>query len=103
MPDAFAIVGMECVLPGALSADAWIEASKAAKQAIGPGQPGRWPMDPASVRGKLGDPDRTPTDRGGFVDGFTWDPRGLDVPDGLDPLFHWVLHVVRGVVGTERA
>ncbi|HTD29020.1 MAG TPA: beta-ketoacyl synthase N-terminal-like domain-containing protein, partial [Xanthomonadaceae bacterium] len=98
-----AIVGRACVLPGALSpAELW-QAVAEGRDLTGPVPPGRWQIDPveALCSPDKPNPDRTWSDRGGYVRGFEkiWDPTGFDIVpselDGLDPLVAWTLHCAR--------
>lgn len=62
----FAIVAMDCVLPGAPDAEAW---GRLDRPALAPIPAGRWPMDPASVHDPApGACDAVAAVRGGFVD-----------------------------------
>lgn len=96
---SIAIVGRSCLLPGALSPQAFSELIYARRNAIAEVPPGRWGMDPGAVLGE--GPDRSPTTRGGYVEGFEniWCPSGFLVEEaelaGLDPLFHWMIHCGR--------
>ncbi len=100
----FAIVGMDCVLPGSDSAEAWIAAGRAGEVHLSEIPPGRWPLPVgAAVDGTIGRPDATPTARGGFVSRWGL-PTDLEAqtaavfPDfsTLDPLHAWVLKVTHG-------
>ncbi|HEU4394089.1 MAG TPA: polyketide synthase, partial [Planctomycetota bacterium] len=98
-----AVVGMGGVFP---SPDGWTDLDgfarmvEAGVSAARPVPPGRWRLDPAQAF----DPgpvaaDRAYSTRGCFVEGFRFDPRGLDLdPDlvaRLDPVFHLALHAGR--------
>jgi len=104
----FAIVGMDCLLPGSPSAEAWIARTEPALSTV---PEGRWPVDPASILDpRPGIPDRTRTLRGGFVDPLDFDDAELRLPDlpvaEMDPLLHQVLHVTRGALtgaGVDRS
>ncbi|NCG18558.1 MAG: hypothetical protein GWP91_06055, partial [Rhodobacterales bacterium] len=95
----FAIVGMDCILPGANDAEAWISAQTPAIRKV---PPGRWPMPPVSVLGKRGEADRTLGVHGAFVEDFAFKAGDLNLNDWpiskMDPLFGWTLHVVRGAL-----
>jgi acyl transferase domain-containing protein/3-hydroxymyristoyl/3-hydroxydecanoyl-(acyl carrier protein) dehydratase/1-acyl-sn-glycerol-3-phosphate acyltransferase len=98
-----AIVGRGCVLPGALSPAQLWDAVSNARDLVSSVQPGRWRVADQDIFCTAEQPqnDRTWTDRGGYVRGFEgiWNPDGFAVSaaelDGLDPLFHWVLHCAR--------
>ncbi|MCB9669268.1 MAG: polyketide synthase dehydratase domain-containing protein [Alphaproteobacteria bacterium] len=101
-----AIVGQAAVLPGAPSASALWDVVSEGRDCIGPAPEGRWRVDPAKVLGS--GPDRTWSDRGGYVRGF--EPRFAEelasdpflMPSdrllGLDPLFQLVLHTGRAAL-----
>ena len=98
-----AIVGRACVLPGALSpAELWQAVSTGCDLVRRVAQ-GRWRVAPEAVlcAPDTPRPDHCWNDRGGYLQGFesVWNPNGFSVPaehlDGLDPLFHWVLHCAR--------
>ncbi|HND32974.1 MAG TPA: beta-ketoacyl synthase N-terminal-like domain-containing protein, partial [Myxococcota bacterium] len=96
---SIAIVGRSCLLPGALSPQAFSELIYARRSAITEVPPGRWGMDPGAVLGEGAD--RSPTTRGGYVQGFetVWRPSGFQVEEaelaGLDPLVQWMIHCGR--------
>ncbi|HVI01797.1 MAG TPA: beta-ketoacyl synthase N-terminal-like domain-containing protein [Enhygromyxa sp.] len=104
--EPIAIVGRACVLPGALSPEALWELVASGRDAVSAVDPGRWRVAPADVMCEPTQPkpDRTWTDRGGYVRGFEaiWDPEGFAIPAaelrGLDPLAHWVLHCARAAL-----
>ncbi len=111
MPFApIAIVGRSCLLPGALSPEALWQAVAAGRDLLSVVPEGRWgvPRGRALCAAGAADPDRTWSDRGGYVDGFesVWSPQGFHVDaaslDGLDPLFHWVLHCAREALQQSR-
>jgi acyl transferase domain-containing protein/3-hydroxymyristoyl/3-hydroxydecanoyl-(acyl carrier protein) dehydratase/1-acyl-sn-glycerol-3-phosphate acyltransferase len=104
--EPIAIVGRACVLPGALSPEQLWELVAAGRDAVTAVDPGRWRVAPADVMCEPSQPkpDRTWTDRGGYVRGFEsiWEPEGFAIPatelGGLDPLVHWVLHCARAAL-----
>lgn len=106
-----AIVGQACVLPGALSPDALWQAVAEGRDLLGEVPAGRWglPLERALCSPQRPDPDRSFCSRGGYVSGFeaVWNPRGFRVDpatlEGLDPLFHWVLHCAREAMGQARS
>ena len=79
-----AVVGMDCLLPGADSAEQWIARSLSGEQSLSEVPAGRWPVSPqqALARGEQADGCRT------LVGGFVEDPGSTR---------DWVLRV------TERA
>ncbi len=96
----FAIVAMDCVLPGALGTDALLRATREGTPAFSEVPLGRWP-DGLAVGSAPGEPDAVATRVGGFVADPPFDGDGLRL-DGfpiheVDPIFRWVLRVVRGV------
>ena len=85
---AIAVVGLDCVLPGAASADAWIQRETPAFRAV---PEGRWPMDPSTaIDPTPGALDKASCDVGAFVDTdhlpHIGDVDGIPV-DSLDPVF----------------
>lgn len=73
-----AIVGRACVLPGAHSPAEFTSAVLEARDLLGSAPAGRWRIDPDLIRGPVDapDPDRAWSDRGGYVEGFGFDPAG---------------------------
>ncbi|MBD8525375.1 type I polyketide synthase [Pseudomarimonas arenosa] len=98
-----AIVGRACVLPGALSPEALWQAVAAGRDLVQSVPDQRWKVsrDQVLCSADSPQPDRCWSDRGGYVQGFesVWNPSGFAVPatelEGLDTLFHWVLHCAR--------
>lgn len=92
-----AIIGHGCVLPGALSpAELW-QAVVEGRDLLRPVPPGVWRVDTAKALSPEA-PERSATDRGGYVQGFDaiFDPNGFACPAaelaGLDPLVLWLVH-----------
>ncbi|MBX2798938.1 MAG: hypothetical protein KTR31_14775 [Myxococcales bacterium] len=92
---AFAIVGMDALLPGAPDAETWMELDRPALSAA-PAH--RWPFQP-HVGGPPGAPDTVTTRIGGFVDA------AASGDDAFDPLHHWVHRVVERALpaATDRS
>jgi len=98
-----AIVGRACVLPGALSPSQLWDLVANGRDAITQVPSGRWQRDPAQAlcAPDQPDPDRSWSDRGGYVRGFEaiWDPTGFalsaDALADLSPLAAWTLHCAR--------
>lgn len=105
-PFAIAIVGRACVLPGALSPEQLWEVAAGGRDCLSSADEARWRvrMSDVATTPDRGDGDRTYTDRGGYVSGFAsiWQPQGFAVPaselEGLDPLYHWLLHTARAAL-----
>jgi len=105
-----AIVGRACVLPGALSPTALWQAVAGGRDLLSRVPEGRWgvPSERTLRDAAIPDPDRSSSDRGGYVEGFetVWNPRGFEIDagqlDGLDPLFHWTLHCAREALDAVR-
>jgi acyl transferase domain-containing protein/3-hydroxymyristoyl/3-hydroxydecanoyl-(acyl carrier protein) dehydratase len=99
-----AIVGRACVLPGAHSPAEFTSAVLEGRDLLGSAPAGRWRIDPDLIHGPVDapDPDRAWSDRGGYVEGFGFDPRGFELPAEhlvqLDPLFQWLLHCGRAAL-----
>nr|WP_255542524.1 beta-ketoacyl synthase N-terminal-like domain-containing protein [Azospirillum sp. INR13] len=94
---AIAIIGHGCVLPGALGpAELW-QAVVEGRDLLRPVPPGVWRVDTAKALSPQA-PERSATDRGGYVQGFDaiFDPNGFACPaeelGGLDPLVLWLVH-----------
>ncbi|HUP23081.1 MAG TPA: beta-ketoacyl synthase N-terminal-like domain-containing protein, partial [Thermoanaerobaculia bacterium] len=86
--EPIAIVGRACTLPGALSPEELWEAVVHGRDLLTRTPPGRWASGGESslrhflCRPEAPEPDRTWSDRGGYVLGFdeVFDPRGFLVP-----------------------
>ena len=109
--EPIAIVGRACVLPGALSPAALWDAVVNGRDLITRVPADRWRLAPehTSCAPDAPRPDRTWSDRGGYVEGFesVWNPDGFAVAaaelEGLDPLVHWTLHCAREALRETRA
>jgi 3-oxoacyl-(acyl-carrier-protein) synthase len=78
-PDAIAIVGAGCIVPGAFTLDAFFDLLDRGETAIGPVPPDRW--NAARVLDRSGPRAwHTVADQGGFVRGFAYDWRRHKVP-----------------------
>ncbi|MCO4744207.1 MAG: polyketide synthase dehydratase domain-containing protein [Proteobacteria bacterium] len=86
----FAVVGMDCLLPGAPDAETWIRRGLAGEQALAEVPAGRWPIDPAAALARGTGPDGTATLVGGFVD-----------DDGTPT--EWVTRVATGALDSVHA
>jgi 3-oxoacyl-(acyl-carrier-protein) synthase/3-hydroxymyristoyl/3-hydroxydecanoyl-(acyl carrier protein) dehydratase len=96
-----AVVGMDCLLPGAPSAEEWIRLSKAGETALSEVPEGRWPIAPKDVLAdKVGVPDKSASLIGGFVTDEKHDlSHHPELPfDELDPLFTWAVRVGEGAI-----
>ncbi len=108
-----AIVGQGCVLPGALNPGQLWQVVLERRDLLGRAPEGYWRVRPEHVLAapESWRPDKTWSDRGGYVHGFEeiFDPSGFAVEAeeilSLDVQFHWVLHAgreaLRQVVGGE--
>src|SRR5689334_11949345 len=109
-PRPVAVVGMGGVFPapgGWCGLDGFWRMIEAGVSAAREVPPGRWPLDPEDVRDPgRGVPDRAYSTRACFVEGFRFDPRGLDVDADLvarlDPVFHLALHAGREAFESAR-
>ncbi len=98
-----AIVGRACVLPGVLDPDALWQAVIGGRDLLSQVPAERWRVRPSRILTDASSPapDRTWSDRGGYVRDFEaqFDASGFDLGAdeirGLDPLFQWVLHTGR--------
>lgn len=103
--EPIAIVGQACLLPGALSPAELFAQVVQGRDLITQAPPGSWRIDPAAVLATEPGtrPDRTFSDRGGYVRGFHFDPTGFAVPTDeladLDGLTRFVLHTARAALG----
>src|SRR5437667_9587017 len=101
MTEPIAVVGRGCVLPDALDPATFGRNMLAGRLSLAQAPEGRWRLPRSAALGAEADADRTWTDVGGYVRGFAdaFDPTGFALPaaelDGLDPLFHWLLHAGR--------
>ena len=101
-----AIVGRACVLPGALSPEALWAAVSGGRDLLTRAPAGRWRLSEAHAlcAPDAPRPDRTWSDRGGYVSGFDaiWNADGFAIPArelaGLDPLVHCLLHCSRAAL-----
>ena len=98
-PSLIAVVGLGGLFPQAPDLDTFqhnIQARIDASRAV---PPGRWVLDPQDAYDPVLALDRVYSTRACVVDGFTFDPGGLqldaDTLRGLDPLYEMVLHVGR--------
>jgi 3-oxoacyl-(acyl-carrier-protein) synthase/3-hydroxymyristoyl/3-hydroxydecanoyl-(acyl carrier protein) dehydratase/1-acyl-sn-glycerol-3-phosphate acyltransferase len=100
--EPIAIVGLGCVLPGALSPSALWDNVAHGRSALSRVRAGRWGLSSTRAMGTpSAHDDRTWSDVGGYVTSFDasdspWDPRGFamsaDEILALDPIFHWAMH-----------
>jgi acyl transferase domain-containing protein/3-hydroxymyristoyl/3-hydroxydecanoyl-(acyl carrier protein) dehydratase len=94
-----AIVGLGGVFPEALDLDTFRDNIFAKVDATRPVPPGRWIIEPRDAYDPRPAPDKAYSDRACFVEGFSFDPAGLDVDPNLlrdlDPLYSMVLQVGR--------
>ena len=98
-PSRIAVVGLGGLFPRAPDLDAFqhnIQARIDASRAV---PPGRWVLDPQDAYDPVLALDKVYSKHACFVEGFTFDPAGLqldaDTLRGLDPLYEMVLHVGR--------
>ena len=99
-----AVVGRDVLFPGIRGPTALGDAIGAGRDLVGSVPAGRWRIDPARVLARPGEDaaDRTRSDRGGYVEGFRFDPHRYRIPPeqlgDLDPLFHWALACASGAL-----
>ena len=96
--DPIAVVRTAGVFPGALSAEEFWRNTLRGHDAIRSAPAGRWEVSRQDVLDAApGRTDHAYSERGGFVEGFAFDPTGYGMPGellaALDPLFQWVLSV----------
>ena len=98
-PSPIAVVGLGGLFPQAPDLATFqrnIQARVDASRAV---PPGRWVLDPQDAYDPVFALDKVYSTRACFVEGFTFDPAGLqldaDTLCGLDPLYEMVLHVGR--------
>lgn len=104
--DPIAIVGRSAVLPGAPTVEALWDVVSAGIDCVRSVEPHRWRVTPSAVLGN--GPDKTWSDRGGYVTGFEQRFAAEVVADpflfpadkllALDPLFQMVLHTGRAAL-----
>lgn len=97
--EAVAIVGMGCVLPGALNPEALWKATLAGQDLLSDAPAGRWGLPRGHIMGEPdGKGERTWSERGGYVRGFesVYDPSGFALDAALlgqvDPLVQWLVY-----------
>ena len=94
-----AVVGLGGLFPGAPDLDTFQRNILSAVDAAKAVPPGRWILDPQDAFDPDLSPDTVYSKRGCFVEGFAFDPSGLNLNAetlrGLDPSFEMVLHVGR--------
>jgi 3-oxoacyl-(acyl-carrier-protein) synthase/3-hydroxymyristoyl/3-hydroxydecanoyl-(acyl carrier protein) dehydratase/1-acyl-sn-glycerol-3-phosphate acyltransferase len=104
--EPIAIIGRACLLPGANDPSALWQTVHDRCDRVSSAPADRWGLAPRDVMGH--GPDRTWSDRGGYVRGFEgiFDPKGFAIDEreiaGLDALFRWLLHVGRSAVKDAR-
>ncbi|MBX3271843.1 MAG: 3-hydroxyacyl-[acyl-carrier-protein] dehydratase FabA [Sandaracinaceae bacterium] len=92
-----AIVGRACLLPGAHDPAALFALAREGRCVLRDAPEGAWRVPTSHVLAASPEEarDRTWTRRGGYVEGFRFDPDGYAVPaevlGPLDPLVHWVI------------
>ncbi len=98
-PTPVAVVGLGGVLPGAPDLETYQRNILSGVDATKEVPPGRWILDPADAASAALAPDRVYCTRGCFIEGFQFDPAGLNLApailQGLDPLYEIVLHAGR--------
>ncbi|MDD3080589.1 MAG: polyketide synthase, partial [Desulfobacterales bacterium] len=94
-----AVVGMAGVFPGALDIDAYWQNIVQKVDAISMVPESRWIADPQFMLRAGTVPDKAISRRAGLVQGFSFDPSGINLDSellmDLDPMHHMVLHVGR--------
>jgi len=94
-----AVVGLGGLFPQAPDLDTFQRNIQAKLDASRTVPPGRWVLDPPGAYDPVLTLDKVYSTRACFVEGFTFDPTGLqldtDTLRGLDPLYEMVLHVGR--------
>ena len=101
--EPIAVVGQSCILPGALDPAQLWELVLGGQDMVSSVPPGYWRLAPSTILSPPGEKakDRTWSDRGGYVRGFSerFDATGFLLPPEeirrLDVGMQWVLHGVR--------
>lgn len=101
--EPIAIIGRACVLPGAVTPEELWQRVSAGEDLVSNVPADRWGMASEDVlcAGPEDSADRTWSDRGGYVRGFSdvFDPTGFGLPEAevraLDPVFQWTFHTAR--------
>ena len=94
-----AVVGMSGLFPGALDLDTFwhniIHKIDTATEV----PPERWIIEPEAIIDPAPQPDKAYSRRACLIQGFEFDPQGIDIDEdllaALDPLYHLVLHAGR--------
>ncbi|MFO1042087.1 MAG: beta-ketoacyl synthase N-terminal-like domain-containing protein [Planctomycetaceae bacterium] len=105
--ERIAIVGIGGIFPGAPDLSTFWENIAAGKDAGRPVPEGRWYLSPDKAYAPWPpQPDRVYSTWGCFIEGFEFDPEGLDLPrdllSRLDPMFHLGLHAARAAFRDSR-
>ena len=95
-----AVVGIGGIFPQAPDPEQFWENIRDGRSASREVPEGRWAVPSSSVVDpRIGRVDKVYSTRGCFIEGFRMDPRGLKIDpallEGLDPLYHLVLHAGR--------
>jgi len=99
--ERIAIVGVGGIFPGAPDLDTFWQNIAGGVDAGRHVPPGRWYLSPEKAYAPWPpQPDRVYSTWGCFIEGFQFDPEGLDIEHDLlarlDPMFHLGLHAARG-------
>ncbi len=105
--ERIAIVGIGGIFPGAPDLSTFWENIAAGKDAGRPVPEGRWYLSPDKAYAPWPpQPDRVYSTWGCFIEGFQFDPEGLDLPrellSRLDPMFHLGLYAARAAFRDAR-
>src|SRR5437870_878810 len=100
MTEPIAIVGIGGLFPDALNPERYWENVAAARCAAREVPAGRWLLPPEKAfDAARGAADKVYSTKGCFVEGFAFDPEGLELDPALlarlDPVFHFALHAGR--------
>ena len=94
-----AIVGRACTLPGVSTPEQLWQVVSSSSDQVSEAPADRWGVDDVMCDPADPQPDRTWSDRGGYVTDFTFDPDGYAVAAAdlieLDPIFQWTLQTAR--------
>ncbi len=98
-----AIIGVGCLFPGATTPDEFWQVLREGRDTTSHASLPQLGIDPARLfHPQKGHPDSTYNLRGGYIQGFEFDPQGYRLPADLlaqlDPTFQWSLYTARAAL-----
>lgn len=98
-----AIIGVGCLFPGAATPDEFWQVLREGRDTTSQASLPQMGIDPARLfHPQKGNPDSTYNLRGGYIQGFQFEPQGYHLPADLlaqlDPTFQWSLYAARAAL-----